>query len=308
MSEIIRSFAEMMTAERGASPNTVAAYSRDLSDCEDFLKSRGTLLENAKTDELRKYLAFVANQGLSPKTQARRLSAIREFFKYLFTENIRKDNPSDALDTPRLGRSLPKYLSEREINALLDAVEKLRPVQKARTKALLEVLYASGLRVSELVSLPLGAAVTKEYYLIVRGKGDKDRMVPLTDAAKKALTEWLPVREKILPKGRHSRWLFPSAGKSGHLTRAAFFHDLKTLAVLADIPPERVSPHVIRHSFASHLVAHDADLRTVQQMLGHADISTTQIYTHILDDRLKSTVEKSHPLANADFFKDLIKK
>ena len=133
-------------------------------------------------------------------------------------------------------------------------------------------------------------------------------MVPLTDAAKKALTEWLPVREKILPKGRHSRWLFPSAGKSGHLTRAAFFHDLKTLAVLADIPPERVSPHVIRHSFASHLVAHDADLRTVQQMLGHADISTTQIYTHILDDRLKSTVEKSHPLANADFFKDLIKK
>lgn len=308
MSELIRSFSEMITAERGAAANTVVAYVRDLKDCEEYLERRGSDLKNAQIEDLRDYLAFVAGRGLSPKTQARRLSALREFYKYLFTEGIRDDNPSDALDTPRLGHSLPKYLSEKEINALFGAVGGLRPVQRARMRALLEVLYASGMRVSELVGLPLTAAITKEYYLIIRGKGDKDRMVPLTDAAKAALTDWLPVREKTLPKGRHSRWLFPSAGKSGHLTRAGFFHDLKILACLADIPEERVSPHVIRHSFASHLIARDADLRTVQQMLGHADISTTQIYTHILDDRLKSTVEKNHPLADPDFFKDLIKK
>lgn len=308
MAELILSFAEMMTAERGAAKNTLAAYTHDLSDCESYLKRRGSTLENASAKDLRQYLAFIADQGLSPKTQARRLSTLRDFYKYLFTEGIRKDNPSETLDTPRLGRILPKYLSEKEILSLFDAIETLRPVQKARMRALLEVLYASGLRVSELVSLPVTAAVTREYHLIVRGKGAKDRMVPLTDAAKKALKDWLPVRERTLPKGRDSRWLFPSTGRQGHLTRAGFFQDLKALARSAGLAEERVSPHVIRHSFASHLVARDADLRTVQQMLGHADISTTQIYTHILDDRLKSTVEKSHPMADPDFFKNLIKK
>ena len=206
-------------------------------------------------------------------------------------------------------RALPKYLSEEEINRLFDAITRIKPDSKAvRMRALLEILYASGLRVSELVTLPANVVNNKENFLIVRGKGSKDRMVPLTDAAKQALRDWIPEREKTLPKGRESRWLFPSTGKTGHLTRESFFLELKELALSAGIPAERVSPHVIRHSFASHLVAHDADLRTVQQMLGHADIATTQIYTHILDNRLKSTVEKSHPMADPNFFQNLLKK
>ncbi len=307
MSEIIRAFIEMMAAERGASSNTMQAYTRDLEDCALFLTGRQKSFENAGITDLRAYLAHLTALGFAPRTQARRLSALREFYKYLYTENRRKDNPTDCLDSPRLGRPLPKYLSEDEILRLFDALGKLRPVQAARMRALLEILYASGVRVSELVSLPFSATATKEYYLTVRGKGSKDRMVPLTDAAKDAMRDWIPVREKILRGGRHSRWLFPSPGKQGHLTRTGFFMDLKSLALLAGIDPARVSPHVIRHSFASHMVAHDADLRSVQQMLGHADISTTQIYTHILDDRLKKTVEKSHPLADGNFLKEILK-
>ena len=184
----------------------------------------------------------------------------------------------------------------------------MSPKKALRMKALLEILYASGLRVSELVSLPASTANVRENFLIVRGKGSKDRMVPLTDAAKQALHEWIPERERTLPKGRESRWLFPSRSKTGHLTREGFFEELKSLATAAGIPAERVSPHVIRHSFASHLIAHDADLRTVQQMLGHANIATTQIYTHILDDRLKNAVEKNHPLADPEFFSQTSKK
>lgn len=308
MNSLITAFTEMMTAERGASANTTAAYTRDLEDCLGFLDTRRRTFANAQTADLRAYLADVVSRGLAPKTQARRLSALREFYKYLYTEKIRADNPSDALDSPRTGRSLPKYLSEKEINALLAAVSKLEPDAGARMKVLLEVLYASGLRVSELVSLPFTVANVRENFLIVRGKGAKDRMVPLTDIAKQALKDWIPVRERTLPKGRSSRWLFPSSGKDGHLTREGFFMELKKLAVEAGIAPQRVSPHVIRHSFASHLVAHEADLRTVQQMLGHTDIATTQIYTHILDDRLKKTVEKSHPMANLEFFSETLKK
>ena len=213
------------------------------------------------------------------------------------------------MDSPRQKRALPKYLSEEEINKLFDAIDFLENKSKAiRMRALLEILYASGLRVSELVTLPVNIANIKENFLIVRGKGSKDRMVPLTDAAKQALRAWLPEREKTLPKGRASRWLFPTQSQSGHLTREGFFLELKKLAEAADIPLERVSPHVIRHSFASHLVAHDADLRTVQQMLGHSDIATTQIYTHILDNRLKNSVEKSHPMADPNFFQNFLKK
>lgn len=308
MNNLITAFTEMMTAERGAAVNTIAAYTRDLEDCREFLDTRRRTFINAETADLRAYLADISSRGLAPKTQARRLSALREFYKYLYTEKIRKDNPSDALDSPRTGRALPKYLSEAEVAALLNAVSELEPEASARMKALLEVLYASGLRVSELVSLPFTVTNVRENYLIVRGKGAKDRMVPLTDIAKKAVSDWIPVRERTLPKGRSSRWLFPSSGKEGHLTREGFFMELKKLAVLADISPERVSPHVIRHSFASHLVAHEADLRTVQQMLGHTDISTTQIYTHILDDRLKKTVEKSHPLSELNFLSETPKK
>ena len=286
--ELIAAFMETITAERGAAANTIAAYTRDLENCGEFLDSGRRTFENAQVSDLRAYLAFLAENGMSVKTQARRLSALREFYKYLYTEKIRTDNPTDVLDSPKTGRSLPKYLSEEEINRLFDAIPAMSPKKALRMKALLEILYASGLRVSELVSLPASTANVRENFLIVRGKGSKDRMVPLTDAAKQALHEWIPERERTLPKGRESRWLFPSRSKTGHLTREGFFEELKSLATAAGIPAERVSPHVIRHSFASHLIAHDADLRTVQQMLGHANIATTQIYTHILDDRLKT--------------------
>lgn len=299
---LISAFMETITAERGAAKNTIAAYTRDLEDFGEFLDSKRRTFENAMLPELRTYLSSLVKRGLSAKTQARRISALREFYKYLYTEKIRTDNPTDALDSPKTARSLPKYLSEEEINRLFNAVEELKSPKKDRMKVLLEILYASGLRVSELISLPAATANVKENFLIVRGKGSKDRMVPLTDVAKKALKDWIPVREKTLPKGRESRWLFPSKGKTGHLTREGFFEELKSLALIAGIDRERVSPHVIRHSFASHLIAHNADLRTVQQMLGHSNIATTQIYTHILDNRLKNTVEKNHPLANIDFF------
>lgn len=305
--ELIAAFMETITAERGAAANTIAAYTRDLENCGEFLDSGRRTFENAQVSDLRAYLAFLAENGMSVKTQARRLSALREFYKYLYTEKIRTDNPTDVLDSPKTGRSLPKYLSEEEINRLFDAIPAMSPKKALRMKALLEILYASGLRVSELVSLPASTANVRENFLIVRGKGSKDRMVPLTDAAKQALHEWIPERERTLPKGRESRWLFPSRSKTGHLTREGFFEELKSLATAAGIPAERVSPHVIRHSFASHLIAHDADLRTVQQMLGHANIATTQIYTHILDDRLKNAVEKNHPLADPEFFHKLQK-
>lgn len=306
--ELIAAFMETITAERGAAENTIAAYTRDLENCGEFLDSGRRTFENAQVSDLRAYLAFLAENGMSVKTQARRLSALREFYKYLYTEKIRTDNPTDVLDSPKTSRSLPKYLSEEEINRLFDAIPAMSPKKALRMKALLEILYASGLRVSELVSLPASTANVRENFLIVRGKGSKDRMVPLTDAAKQALHEWIPERERTLPKGRESRWLFPSRSKTGHLTREGFFEELKSLATAAGIPAERVSPHVIRHSFASHLIAHDADLRTVQQMLGHANIATTQIYTHILDDRLKNAVEKNHPLADPEFFSQTSKK
>ncbi len=306
--DLIAAFTETIVAERGAAAHTVEAYTRDLEDCGGFLDSKRRTFENATIRDLRAYLADLVARDMAPKTQARRLSALREFYKFLYTEKIRADNPADALDSPKTGRPLPKYLSEDEITRLFDAIPRLKRADKIRMSALLEILYASGLRVSELVSLPAATANVRENHFIVRGKGDKDRMVPLTDAAKRALADWVAERERTLPKGRGSRWLFPSAGKTGHLTREAFYVELKELAVLADIAPERVSPHVIRHSFASHLIARDADLRTVQQMLGHADIATTQIYTHILDDRLKNTVAKNHPLAGVKFFDEILKK
>ena len=273
--ELIAAFMETITAERGAAENTIAAYTRDLENCGEFLDSGRRTFENAQVSDLRAYLAFLAENGMSVKTQARRLSALREFYKYLYTEKIRTDNPTDVLDSPKTGRSLPKYLSEEEINRLFDAIPAMSPKKALRMKALLEILYASGLRVSELVSLPASTVNVRENFLIVRGKGSKDRMVPLTDAAKQALHEWIPERERTLPKGRESRWLFPSRSKTGHLTREGFFEELKSLATAAGIPAERVSPHVIRHSFASHLIAHDAEFAAqhfsdfvVRQMLG----------------------------------------
>lgn len=289
----IDSFLEMMIAERGASPRTVDAYERDLTDLNNYLSARGVSLPKAGQDDLQAYLRTLAAQHLSPRTAARRLAAIHEFYRFLYSEDIIKKNPADYLQAPKIGKSLPKYLTEEEIGILIKTAAQKSP----RLNVMLEILYASGMRVSELVGLGVQAVTKSNQTISIIGKGNKERIVPLNDAARQALNNWLIVRETTLKRGRHSKWLFPSTGASGHLTRDGFFKALKEIALEAGIDTAKVSPHVFRHSFASHLIAHDADLRTVQQMLGHADIATTEIYTHILPDRLKKTVEKSHPLA-----------
>jgi len=295
----------MLTAERGVARNTLESYRRDLVDFAVYVRRRGEQPETAGPDMIRRYLKTLVDRGMSPRTSARRLSALRQFFRFLFLDGIRADDPSTAIDRPRQGRSLPKYLSEDEVSGLLEAARRQSGPEGLRMNALMEVLYASGLRVSELVQLPVSALSRDDGMLIVRGKGDKERMVPLTEPAIEALAAYATVREVFFPKrlaaakGAASPWLFPSRSAEGHLTRTRFAQKLKELAVEAGIEPRRVSPHVLRHSFASHLLAHGADLRSLQQMLGHADIGTTQIYTHVLDQRLKDLVTKHHPLARA---------
>ncbi len=295
----------MLAAERGVARNTRESYRRDLVDFAAHVRRRGSEPENAGPDLIRGYLKTLVDRGMSPRTSARRLSALRQFFRFLFLDGIRGDDPSTTIDRPRQGQSLPKYLSEDEVTRLLDAARRQSGPEGLRMNALMEVLYASGLRVSELVQLPVSALSRDDGMLIVRGKGDKERMVPLTEPAVEALAAYAPVREVFFPK-RHatgrvaaSPWLFPSRSAEGHLTRTRFGQKLKDLAVEAGIEPRRVSPHVLRHSFASHLLAHGADLRSLQQMLGHADIGTTQIYTHVLDQRLKDLVTRHHPLARS---------
>ena len=291
MTDYVKAFLEVMVAERGASPRTIAAYDSDLLHFADFLRPRHVTLVSAKSADVQAYLRVAAQHRLSAKTQARRLSAMREFYRYLYSENVRKDNPVDLVDAPKTEKSLPKYLSEEEVAALLDGC------QPIRLKAQLEVLYASGLRVSELVSLPLSAVLKDNAFLMVTGKGSKQRMVPLNEPARQALRQWLVEREK--EQRRPSKWLFPSSAKQGYMTRDTFFKELKKRAIAVGIDPDRVSPHVLRHSFASHLIAHDADLRSVQKMLGHADISTTEIYTHVLQERLQKMICQNHPLSKA---------
>lgn len=291
VSKHIAAFLEIMVAERGASPRTISAYEGDLLDLEGYLKTRRISLLKASYDDLKSYMHTLADKNkLSEKTQARRLAAVREFYRYLFSEDILKKNPADYLVSPKIGKALPKYLSEKEIADLINVAK-----SDVRLKALLEILYATGMRVSELVGLPLSAIPEDKKTITVIGKGRKERIVPLGEPAAIALEDWLIYREYSL--SRPSKWLFPSKSKEGHLTRVAFFNQLKKTALKANIDVLKVSPHVFRHSFASHLVAHEADLRSVQKMLGHADIATTEIYTHILEDRLKKTVENSHPLA-----------
>lgn len=289
----IDSFLEMLTAERGASKNTINSYRTDLIDVLNFFNTKGIDIKKAKHTDLKSYISLIEQNALSSKTQNRRLCAIREFYRFLYSEDLIKKNPADYLQSPKTKKSLPKYLTEQEILALINCASK----KNLRIHLLLEMLYASGMRVSELVSLPLNAVIRDDKTVCILGKGNKERLVPLNTQTINILNKWLLKREFSLKKGRQSKWLFPSESKSGHLTRDGFFKALKTIALEAGIPPECVSPHVFRHSFASHLIAHDADLRSVQKMLGHADISTTEIYTHILQDRLKKTVEKSHPLA-----------
>lgn len=303
---LIDAFLEMLSAERGAARNTLDAYERDLKDFEGFLSTRSKALDGATTRDVRDYLEQLTAQGLSASTAARRLSALRQFHGFLFAEGIRKDDPCGSIEGPRRARPLPKTLTVEEVDALLAAArraedgrtqeELVLAYKRARLVCLMEVLYATGLRVSELVGLPLTAVRGEERFLAVSGKGGRERLVPLSETAREAIDAYLPLRKVRL--GDHvSPWLFPSRGRQGHLTRHRFAQLLKDLAIAAGLDPTRVSPHTLRHAFASHLLANGADLRAVQQMLGHADISTTQIYTHVLDERLKDLVQTHHPLA-----------
>jgi integrase/recombinase XerD len=284
-------FFEMMVAERGAAANTVAAYRRDLEDLAGFLLRRDTTPFDATSDDLRAYLGSLQRKGASARTAARRLSALRQYYRFLYGEGERGDDPTAILEAPRAGRPLPKVLTEAETEALLEAARGGDTVHDLRTCALIELLYATGLRVSELIGLPRRALRDDAPFIIVRGKGGRERLVPVGEQAAQAARAWVAVQDAPSP------WLFPSHGASGHLTRQAVGKILKQLALDAGLDPARVSPHVLRHAFASHLLAHGADLRSVQKMLGHADISTTQIYTHVLEERLKQTVLRHHPLA-----------
>ena len=292
----VEAFLEMLAAERGAARLTIDAYRNDLGDFAGFLAAAGKPVETADAAALRRYLARLSGAGLSPRTTARRLSALRQFHKFLFAEGIRGDDPTAQLDSPRLGRPLPKILDEAEIAALIAAARRWDGAEGKRLVCFVELLYATGLRVSELVALKL-SRLREERFLLIAGKGGKERLVPLSAPARAALAAYAAMRGAFLAEGATSPFLFPSRGTGGHLTRRRCGQLLKELALAAGIDPARVSPHVLRHAFASHLLDHGADLRSVQQMLGHADIATTQIYTHVQGDRLRALVETHHPLA-----------
>ena len=295
----IENFLEMLSAERGLAQNSLLAYQTDLADFAGFLAARNETPQMVGIDSLRLYVQGLADQGMKPATAARRLSALRQFFRFLAQEGIRSDDPAALLDAPKRARPLPKILSEEEVDRLLEASRKLRddPAESARLNCLLELLYATGLRVSELVGLRWPPFGDDARFLVIRGKGGKERLVPLSEPARKAVEAYAGWRSEFLAPKQVSPWLFPSRGDSGHLTRQRFGQLLKDLAVAAGLSPSKVSPHVLRHAFASHLLARGADLRAVQKMLGHADISTTQIYTHVLEARKQALVREHHPLA-----------
>jgi integrase/recombinase XerD len=303
-------FIDMLAAEQGAGENTLDAYRRDLTDFSEFLGRSGQTFAGAETEMLRDYLADLDTRGFKSSSVARRLSAIRHLFRFLLNERIRSDDPAAILSGPKRGRGLPKVLSIADVDRLLVRAKAFSNAPEAspqqrlrgiRLYCLLEVLYATGLRVSELVSLPLSASRRDARMIVVRGKGNKERLVPLNEASRQAMADYLAAMEALKPEKKKnaaaSKWLFPSFGESGHLTRQHFARDLKELAGAAGIAPRLVSPHVLRHAFASHLLHNGADLRIVQTLLGHTDISTTQIYTHVVEERLKSLVRDLHPLA-----------
>jgi integrase/recombinase XerD len=298
----IEAFLEMLAAERGAARLTLSAYRADLEDAAGFLAARNVALESAETGSLRDYVGAMTARRLAPRTLARRLSAMRQFFRFLISDSSRADDPTVDLDPPRLGRPLPKILSRSEIDRLIAAASDWPGEEGIRLRLIVELLYATGLRVSELVGLPLAAVRRDPRFLAVRGKGGKERIVPLSEPARHALAEYLECRSGFVKRTetgspKAERWLFPSRGGEGHLTRQRCGQLLKELALKAGLDPERLSPHVLRHAFASHLLDGGADLRSVQQMLGHADITTTQIYTHVQGERLRRLVETAHPLA-----------
>jgi integrase/recombinase XerD len=298
----IELFLDMLASERGASANTLEAYRRDLEDFAADMAAAGSTVMAANTEDLRGHLGRLARRELAAASVARRLSAIRQLYRFLYAEGHRGDDPAAVIEGPKRGRSLPKILSVQQVDDLLaQAHNGLRAermperLRAARLACLLELLYATGLRVSELVALPESAARRDQRMLLVRGKGGRERMVPLNEASRQAMASYLALRAEA--KVEPSKWLFPSFGESGHLSRQHFARELKGLAAAAGLRPSQVSPHVLRHAFASHLLQNGADLRAVQTLLGHADISTTQIYTHVLEERLKSLVRDLHPLA-----------
>jgi integrase/recombinase XerD len=312
---LVELFLDMQAAERGAGKNTLDAYRNDLADLAAHLRAAGRSVKDATTDDLRGFLASLAERGFAASSLARRLSAVRQLYRFLYAEGKRSDDPAAVLEGPKRARTLPKVLSIAEVDGLLTLARShaenteqppLQRLRAARLLCLLEVVYATGLRVSELVALPASSARRDQRMLVVRGKGGKERLVPLNGAAKAAMRDYMAAlaqscRDVGLETGRASpsKWLFASFGETGHLTRQHAARELKELAVAAGLRAERVSPHVLRHAFASHLLHNGADLRVVQTLLGHADISTTQIYTHVLDERLKSLVRDLHPLGEA---------
>jgi integrase/recombinase XerD len=308
--KLIGLFLDMLAAEQGAGKNTLDAYRRDLTDLSEFLGKTGLSCAGATTEDLRAYLADLDTRGFKSSSVARRLSALRHLFRFLLSERMRSDDPAAILSGPKRGRSLPKVLSISDVDRMLSHAKEATqaagasPTQRLRTMrlyCLLEVLYATGLRVSELVTLPRSAATRDARMIVVRGKGAKERLVPLNDASRQAMADYLYAMESVRTEKRKaslaSKWLFPSFGESGHLTRQHFARDLKDLAVAAGLSARQVSPHVLRHAFASHLLHNGADLRIVQTLLGHTDISTTQIYTHVVEERLKAMVRDLHPLS-----------
>jgi integrase/recombinase XerD len=308
--KLIGLFLDMLAAEQGAGPNTLDAYRRDLTDFQEFLGRSGQGFAGAETQALRDYLADLDARGFKSSSVARRLSAMRHLFRFLLNERIRSDDPAAILSGPKRGRGLPKVLSISDVDRMLTRARELTQTPEAsalqrlramRLYCLLEVLYATGLRVSELVALPLSASRRDARMIVVRGKGNKERLVPLNEASRQAMADYLAAIEALKTEKKKnaasSKWLFPSFGESGHLTRQHFARDLKELAASAGLAPRLVSPHVMRHAFASHLLHNGADLRIVQTLLGHTDISTTQIYTHVVEERLKSLVRDLHPLA-----------
>jgi integrase/recombinase XerD len=303
---LVELFLDMQAAERGAGENTLAAYRNDLADLVAHLRAQGGNIADVNTDSLRGFLSALSERGFKASSLARRLSAVRQLYRFLYAEGKRSDDPAAVLEGPKRARNLPKILSIAEVDGLLvrargDAENAEQPpaarLRAARLLCLLELVYATGLRVSELVALPASAARRDQRMLVVHGKGAKERLVPLNQAAKRAMAEYLKLRED---DGGDSqlKWLFPSFGDQGHLTRQHFARELKSLGRTSGIAPERLSPHVLRHAFASHLLHNGADLRVVQTLLGHADISTTQIYTHVLEERLKALVRDLHPLTD----------
>lgn len=300
-------FLEAIQAERDAAANTLTSYGRDLRDFRDFLTARGEDLATADRPDIEAYLSDQADRGMAQATRARRLSAIRQFYRFAFLEGWRTDDPAALIKGPRRKRSLPDSLSEADVDRLLEAAANgpgIAHTDRIRNACLMQLLYATGLRVSELVSLPVAAVRGDPRMILVRGKGGRERMVPLSDPAREALQAWVALRDTIeteaATRGRPpSRFLFPARGKRGHMTRERFFLLVKELALLAGLDASRISPHTLRHAFATHLLANGADLRVIQTLLGHASIATTEIYTHVLDARLKQIVFEKHPLARS---------